>query len=504
MAAKTKLTTEQKKWYDRVRLRATLNASGTAADMGAPYLAPAIFKLSVVPVPPGAGLWAMAVDDRGRVYINFEFCMTRDLDWAAGALVHEVWHVLRHHSVRAKHSDVRDYDKWNKAGDLEINTALPARFVKNMDDILYPKQFKDASGTQFPDNKTAEWYYNNIQAQQGQQSQQSQKSQDQQDGGNQQSQGGGQGDDKDQQSQGGGQGQGQQPQDGQGQDGQGQGEGRPGEGECGSGAGGQRRSYEVDGNESGETPEWSETDREFMKREVAKRIREQANKNSSNGIGTMPGDLLEWADVVLAPPRVRWQDVFRTLIHTAVKYRRGTKTINRRRVARRQPVRDLIIPQWNDSQLTAAAALDNSGSNLGNIPGALTEVFAMLRVAGVKELQFFTVDTQVAEIQKLRRATDRVRLEGGGGTDMRVGFRALAELGVDVGILFTDSQTPWPSEQEYNDLMHENKTRFIIAALIGSDYDERAADEIPAYLAGITVRVDLRDEPEGNVFTGRR
>ena len=485
-----KLTPEQKKWYDRVRLRATLTASGTAADMGAPYLAPAIFKLSVVPVTSAQGLDTMAVDDRGRVYINFEKCMERSLDWAAGGLVHEVWHVLRHHSVRAKHTDVRNYKKWNFAGDLEINTALPQRFIKEMPDILYPKQFQDAQGNTFPDGKTAEWYYANItdpknQQGQGQQSQQGQ---------GQQGQGQGQ------------QGQGQQGQgqsDGD-QDQQGQGEGRPGEGDCGSGAGGQRREYEVDGNESGETPEWSETDREFMKREVAKRIREQAQKNSSNGIGSMPGDLMEWADVVLAPPRVRWQDVFRTLVHTAVKYRRGTKTINRRKVARRQPVPDLVIPRWNDSQLTAAAALDNSGSNLGNIPGALAEVFAMLRVAGVKELQFFTVDVRAAEVQKLRRATDKVRLEGGGGTDMRVGFRALADLGVDVGILFTDSQTPWPSEQEYNDLLTEGKTRFIVAALIGSDYDEKAADEIPPHLADITVRVDLREEPEGGVFTGRR
>jgi predicted metal-dependent peptidase len=497
-----KLTTEQKKWYDRVRLRATLNASGQASDMGAPYLAPAIFKLSVVPVAQGQGLWAMAVDDRGRVYINFDYCMTRDLDWAAGALVHEVWHVLRHHAKRAKHTDVRDFDKWNKAGDLEINTALPQRFVKSMTDILYPKHFKDETGTVFPDGKTAEWYYNNLQdqKQQGGKQGQSGQGQDQGQGGGQgqqgdqgdsQGQGGGKGD-QDQQGQGGGQG------DAQGQD------GKPGEGECGSGAGGQKRQYEVEGNADGETPEWSETDREFMKREVAKRIREQSQKSSSNGIGTLPGTLLEWADVVLAPPRVRWQDVFRALIHTAVKYRRGYKTINRRKAARRQPVADLIVPQWNDSQLTAAAALDNSGSNLGNIPGALTEVFAMLRVAGIKELQFFTVDTEVAEVQRLRRASDRVRLEGGGGTDMRVGFRRLAELGVDVGILFTDSQTPWPSEQEYESLLAEGKTRFIIAALIGSDYDAQAADQIPAHLKDITVRVDLRDAPDGDVFTGRR
>lgn len=484
-----KLTPEQKKWFDTVRLRATLSASG-GPDAGAPYLAPAIFKLSPVPVPPDAGLWAMAVDDRGRIYINFEYCMTRDLDWGAGAVVHEVWHLLRHHSTRAKHSDVRDFEKWNKAGDLEINTALPERFKSKMDDIIYPKQFKDASGTTFPDGKTAEWYYVNIH----------------QDGKPQQGQGQGNGQGQDgqgqpQQGQGQGAGQGQ----GQGEQGDGQGQdGKPGEGACGSSAGGGKRDYEIDGNESGETPEWSATDREFVKREVAKRIRESASRDSSNGIGRHHGGLLEWADVVLAPPRVRWQDVFRGLIHSAVKYRRGSKTINRRKATRRQPVADLIIPAWNDQKLTAAAALDNSGSNLGNIPGALTEVFAMLQVAGVKELDFFTVDTEGAEIQKLRRRTDKVRLEGGGGTDMRMAFRLLAEIGADVSIVFTDSQTPWPTEEEVTALQISARTRFIIAALVGSDYDEQAYHDIPEHLKNMTVKVDLRDAPDTDVFGGRR
>lgn len=499
MARNIKLTPEQKKWFDTVRLRATLSASG-GPDAGAPYLAPAIFKLSPVPVPADAGLWAMAVDDRGRVYINFDFCMSRDHDWSAGALVHEVWHLLRHHSTRAKHSDVRDFEKWNVAGDLEINTGLPERFKSKMNDIVYPKAFKDAAGVQFPDGKTAEWYYTNIH-----QDKQDGKGQGQQQGGDkgdQQGQSGGQGQQSGDQD-GEGQGEGQ-SQDGQGKgNGQGQ-DGKPGEGACGSSAGGGKREYEIDGNESGETPEWSATDREFVKREVAKRIRERAKSDSSNGIGRTHGDLLEWADVVLAPPRVRWQDVFRGLIHSAVKFRRGSKSINRRRATRRQPVADLIIPAWNDQKLTAAAALDNSGSNLGNIPGALTEVFAMLRVAGVKELDFFTVDTQGAEIQKLRRATDKVRLEGGGGTDMRIAFRILAELGRDVSLIFTDSQTPWPTEEEVNELQNSAKTRFIIAALVGSDCDEQAFNQIPAHLAHMAVKVDLRDAPDSDVFSGKR
>ncbi len=537
MVQEIKLSKEQRKWFDRIRVRAVSNGA-TAEDMGAPYLAPAIFRLSPVPVTNDSGIKWMAVDDRGRVYINFDEVMKMSEEWGAGAIVHEVWHVLRQHSGRAKNADVRDYSRWNQAGDLEINAALPKRFQKEMTQILYPSQFK------LPDNETAEWYYLNMPKQKSDcpQCQEEQKraengndQSDKQSGGNQDSdqgqdgnesgdkgqggqdgdqdgkgqQGGkgGQGQDGDQDGQGGGQG-GQQGQGGHqhGNSGQscpehgGNQDGNVGSGQCGSGAGGRNRSYEVDGNESGETPEWSKTDREFLKREVAKRVREQAQKNSSKGIGNIPGGLLEWAEVVLAPAKVRWQDVFRSKIHTAVKYRRGFKTINRRRVARRQPIPDLIIPAWNDTQLTAAAALDDSGSNLSNIPGALSEVFNMLRVAGLRELDFFTVDMVGGEVQKLRRATDKVKLEGGGGTDMRVAFQKLHELGRDVGIIFTDSATPWPTEAEYEELLATGKTRYIIGALIGSDYDEQAYNAIPPYLAEITVKVDLREGNSKDVY----
>lgn len=527
MVKEIKLTKEQRKWYDRIRVRAVSNGS-SADDTAAPYLAPAIFRLSPVPVGPESGIKWMAVDDRGRVYINFEECMKMDEEWGAGAIVHEVWHVLRQHSGRAKHSDVRDYSRWNQAGDLEINAALPKRFQKVMTQILYPSQFK------LPDNETAEWYYLNMPKDKSEcpQCQEEQKradnKNDQQDSGQGQQDGdqqdGGQGGEGDQDGQGqdGQSGQGQQGdgQDQQGDGGQGQGghqhgqggqscpehggnqDGNVGNGQCGSGAGGRNRSYEVDGNESGETPEWSKTDREFLKREVAKRVREQAEKNSAKGIGNMPGGLLEWAEVVLAPAKVRWQDVFRSKVHTAVKYRRGFKTINRRRVARRQPIPDLIIPAWNDTQLTAAAALDDSGSNLGNIPGALSEVFNMLRVAGLRELDFFSVDMVGGEVQKLRRATDKVKLEGGGGTDMRVAFQKLHELGRDVGIIFTDSATPWPTEAEYEELLATGKTRYIIGALVGSDYDEHAYDSIPAHLSDIAVKIDLREGNSKDVYNG--
>jgi len=459
----TKLSVEQQKFYDRIRLRAV------SATHGAPYLMPAIFKLAPVAVPNDGSLWAMAVDARGRVYINFEFVMSRDLDWGVGALIHEVWHVLRRHEKRAKHHNVADFEHWNTASDCEINISLPPQYIAAMPDICYPKSFK------VPDDKTAEWYYDNIKRQDGE------------------GQGEGQGEGKGE-GQGQGQGQGEGKGEGQGQGqgkgkGQGQGEGANGKGECGSAAGGGKGAYEVDDNANGDFPEMSATDMEYTRKEVAKRIRKQIEKDrQQNGRGTMPGSLQEWAEAELSPPRVRWQDVFRGRIWSEAKYRTGRQVINRSRVRRRQANGDILYPAQRDTQLTAAAALDDSGSNIHNIPGALAEVYNMLRSAGVKELDFFTVDTQPGPIQKLRRATDPVLLSGGGGTDMRVAFHHLSELAPDIGILFTDSQTPWPAE-----LPENGKTRFIIGALIGSESDEKAFNDIPEHLKEITIRIDLRE-----------
>lgn len=462
MGMGTKLTAAEQKFYDRIRLRAV------SATYGAPYLMPAIFKLAPVAVNDGS-LWAMAVDTRGRVYINFDFVSTREVDWAAGALIHEVWHVLRRHATRAKHHNVDDYTHWNTAGDLEINAALPERNTKVMTDIKYPANFG------VPDDKVAEWYYDNIGA--DQQPKQS---------------GGDSGDGKGEEGQGqSGDGEGQDQGKGQeanGRGGRGKGAGKNGKGDCGSAAGGGKADYEVENNDNGDFPSMSETDIEYTRKEVAKRIRKQVEKDKANGIGKLPGSMQEWAEAELAPPRVRWQDVFRGKIWSEAKYRTGRQVINRRRVRRRSANGDILYPAMRDTQLTAAAALDDSGSNLGNIPGALSEIFNMLRTAGVKELKFFTVDTKPGPIQTLRRPSDPILLSGGGGTDMRIGFKQLSDMAPDIGILFTDSQTPWPSE-----LPDNGKTRFIIGALIGSDYDEKAYDEIPDYLKDITVRIDLRD-----------
>ncbi len=66
---------------------------------------------------------------------------------------------------------------------------------------------------------------------------------------------------------------------------------------------------------------------------------------------------------------------------------------------------------------------------------------------GRNRLKIISCDAQAYEAQTVGRLS-AVKLAGGGGTDMRAGLRAAAELKPrpDLVIVMTDGFTPWPDE----------------------------------------------------------
>jgi len=131
---------------------ATIAEARFAAIVRAPYLASALAAVSFVRQPE---LGTVAVDDRLRVYFDplvLERWSTAEL---AGALLHEVNHVVRYHHTRQTTSGANP-DLWNLAADLEINDDLTRADIELPAGALLPALFG------LPDNELAEWYAEHL------------------------------------------------------------------------------------------------------------------------------------------------------------------------------------------------------------------------------------------------------------------------------------------------------------------------------------------------------
>ena len=472
--SRKELTKEESDFFKLIRLRATSNG------VGQPYIASAIFRLTPISAP---GLGTMGVDKFWRCYIDFEFMMEKGVEYAAGVLAHEPWHLLRDHNKRA---ETVGADKtpflWNIAGDLEINDDIMDLVPK---DSLFPGKGEFAD---FKPEQIAEVYYAQVKKiveenqktcqqcgkpkadQNGQQQQNGdQQGQGQQGGqsGDQQGEGSGDGSEGqsgNQQGQGGGSGQGeQQGQGGPSGDGHehgdngeetcsghGNGTGLPNP-NCGSGSGNALDGYElaevdaeaVDGDEH-----------ESIKKQIAEEIRRYARSNP----GKVGGSAQVWAENVLAHKPVSWRQVLRGQLKSAIAYKRGHTDYVRKRPARRQPIKDVVFPALRSPVPRIGLAIDTSGSNLHKLGVIIDEISAMTKQVGVRgnDLVAFAVDTRKSG--KLQKVTDpkKIDLSGGGGTDMRVAYTELATISpkIDIGIILTDGETPWPTEAPSNNVKY--------------------------------------------------
>ncbi|WP_432976281.1 vWA domain-containing protein [Dactylosporangium sp. CA-233914] len=129
--------------------RTKLLAARYRAAKDRPYLATALYALSVV---PSWHLLTMGVDRHWRLYVNPDFVAGHPVEELAGVWIHEVAHVLREHHGRAERlrdADRDDSHRVNLAQDCEINDdliedglALPAARVE-------PKTFALPTGRLF-------------------------------------------------------------------------------------------------------------------------------------------------------------------------------------------------------------------------------------------------------------------------------------------------------------------------------------------------------------------
>ncbi|MDX6759425.1 VWA-like domain-containing protein [Streptomyces sp. F8] len=129
--------------------RAKLLAARYQAAEARPYLASALYALTVV---PSAGVRTMGVDRHWRCYVCPAFVEATPVVELAGVWVHEVAHLLRDHHGRAERlpaADQRDHVRVNTAQDCEINDDLLADGLALPEGRMEPRLFGLPTGGLF-------------------------------------------------------------------------------------------------------------------------------------------------------------------------------------------------------------------------------------------------------------------------------------------------------------------------------------------------------------------
>ena len=405
--------------------RKVLQAARVIALRTRPYFAQALCAVTLREKP---GIGTMACDAHWRVYYDPATVRAWGPRDTAVGLLHEISHLLHRHHARAKALGVTadSAREANLAQDAAINEHLLCGCSAGLS-LLSTDTTPAKLG--LPGGKLWEEYYQSLrQQQQGQQ---------------------GQGDGEGQSSQ-------------QGAEAQGQSSGKGGKGgqqgksrSCGSGATGVRESWEDappsdDAGQGGEgnAPGLNEAEATAVIRGTAEAVKKHA---AEHGRGSVPG-WEGWASETLAPPTVPWQRVLAGAVRSAVRHAAGAVDYTYARPSRRSSaVAGVVLPSLHKPIPEVALVLDTSGSmGDADVAAALAEINGVCRVVGAP-VRAVTCDMVVHTDAAVQRA-EQIKVEGRGGTDMRVGFRRiLAERRkkpVNVVICLTDGDTPWPSRAE--------------------------------------------------------
>lgn len=375
-----------------------------------PYFASALLSLA----PREAkGLGTVGVTNTGILLYDPEAIAQWTSEELAGALAHEVLHLLHEHFRRFK--GVEYPILANYAQDLAINDSVLAMGYQLPKGGLFPKNFDLAT------NQTAEWYYSELlrRAQEIPAS------------------GAGKA----------------------GKAGRGSTPSPPGSGSvtqpdspcagggwCGSCAGRPMPGEPEENDPAARTP----LEMERTRRATAEEIR-----SASKQVGSVPADLMRWADGILAPPKIRWQDrLARYARATIAATQAGLADYTYGRLSRRtagysepgEPVRpSLCRPVPN-----VCVALDTSGSMAGaELAEAMSEIRGILTSAGAG-VTFIACDAAVHSVAKVKTwQAAAALLKGGGGTDFHPIFEAATKLRPkpDVIVIATDGYGPAPKLQ---------------------------------------------------------
>ena len=378
----------------------------------APYLASAIFRLLPVSVHK---LDTVAVDRWWRMYIDFEVFNLWNVYERALAIIHEVSHLIRDHSQRCEDLNAIP-SAFNIAADAEINDDLNSFaafiiagevFQGVPDHWILPARLHPPA----EDGKLAEYYYKHIVLEQNSLDTNDTEStlhyEEESDLESNNVFNTDHCKNKD----------------------------------CGSGVGGGKRVWELEDDD---------TSFEKVDKITAKLIRRQVAHDvflHQKSQGFVPNGILHWAVKFSEQPQIHWKKILAGKIKRAISFKAGQVDYSYQRPGRRR-IPLIISPAMRKPIPSIAVILDTSASmSSKDLSAALTEIQGVSRQVGVrgKNLRLIQVDTNVCQIKDINDVK-KIECHGGGGTDLRVGFRAIKTLkpSPNIIIVLTDGYTPWP------------------------------------------------------------
>jgi predicted metal-dependent peptidase len=167
-------------------------------------------------------------------------------------------------------------------------------------------------------------------------------------------------------------------------------------------------------------------------------------------------------------PRVDWRAELNAVVRRKAAEVAGVRDYTYGRPSRRT-VPGVILPAMRQPRPPVVyAVVDTSASmDAGRLARCLSEIDGIVRRSGRlrSAVRVVACDTATGAIQPIRSATDVV-LSGGGGTDLRVGVRAVARARprADLVVVLTDGDTPWSATPP-----PENRSARYVAVLVAGD-----------------------------------
>ena len=371
-----------------------------------PWLVALVLRLDVIVT---RGLETMGVDFAGNLYANPEFVAGTEIAQLAAVIRHEAHHLLRDHARRARDlvggHPVRA-KVWNLAADAAINpdlTGLP-------DSAITPAVLG------LPDGMSEEQMFQALM--------------DRADLGQSSDAGGGQPGDGDPSASGGA------GQPGDGDPSASGGAGQP----SGSSSDGIRRPWET--APGGITPE--------AMTEIRRAVAEAAvahGKQHGHGTAGLP---IAWAESLLAPPKIRWQDRLYATVRASVDARAGHSHRTWRTTSSRSQ-HGILLPTSCSYPIRVTVIVDTSGSMVDDMLVVLSEIRGLLDTPDVEHVRVVQVDAAVTGDDRVAQIGD-LNLSGGGGTDLRPAITAASEEDppAHLVVIATDCETPWPTRDEFD------------------------------------------------------